>query len=134
VLSQPGRQIIGAADQAELAQCHSNGLCRAAAGFSFRQQLLAEAGVAQMIGGEIDQGHDFLAIEMGKPLPKDKENGLDQIGAWLQDPLGGISDVKLGQHRQREQADQRIKSRLLWTRLAVDLAQRFYGITVSSGR
>lgn len=70
----------GAAEKAELAQCDSSGLCRAAAGFSagfpLRQQFLAEAGVGQMIGGEIDQGHDFLASEMGKPLTKNRKNGL----------------------------------------------------------
>jgi len=68
---------------------------------AFFDQLPAEAGVAQMIGGEIDQGHDFLASEMGKPPPKDRDNNLEQVGPWLQDPLGGISDVGLGPHRQR---------------------------------
>ena len=66
-----------------------------------------------MIGGPIDQGHDFLAKEMGKPLPNDKENGLDQIGPWFQDPIGGAGDFGFGQHRQGEQAEQRIKPGLL---------------------
>jgi hypothetical protein len=35
-----------------------------------------------VIGGEIDQGHDFLASEKGKPLPKNRENGVEQIGSW----------------------------------------------------
>ena len=66
-----------------------------------------------MIGGEIDQGHDFLASEMGQPLSLDRENGLKQIGAWLQDLFGGAGDFGVGQHRQRQQAVQRIEARLL---------------------
>ena len=36
-----------------------------------------------VIGGEIDQGHDFLASEMGN-RPRDRENGFDQIGPHRQ--------------------------------------------------
>ncbi len=76
----------GAAATAELA----------AAGFAFRHPLLGETGVAQVIGGDVDQGHDFLASEMGKPLPQDSDNDLEQVGAGLQDPLSGIGDLQLG--------------------------------------
>jgi hypothetical protein len=81
----------GAAATVELAES-DNGFAFLSA---FRRSLPAEAGVAQVIGGEIDQGHDFFASEVGKPLPKKSENSLDQIGAWLQDLLGGLWDVGL---------------------------------------
>ena len=45
-----------------------------------------------MIGGEIDQGHDFLASEIGKPLPQDRGNGLEQIRSGLQDLVSGAGN------------------------------------------
>ena len=74
--------------------------------------ILGEPGVAQVIGGDVDQGHDFLASEMGKPLPQNRDNNLEQVGAGTQDLLGCIGDVGFRPHRQGEQANQRIKPRL----------------------
>ena len=63
--------------------------------------------------GPIDQGHDFLACEIGKPHPKNRKNGVEQIGPWPQDLIGGGLNLSLRSHRQRQQADQRIDPRLL---------------------
>ncbi len=111
----------GPAATAKQSEGDCSSLGGAAASFStsltllsaFFDQLLAEAGVAQVIGGEIDQGHDFLAGETGKPLPKNRENRVEQIGSWPEDLIGGPWNVGLGPHRQRQQVDQRIKPRLL---------------------
>jgi hypothetical protein len=107
----------GAAATVEQAVGDGSGLGGAATGFAlqsaFFDPILGETGVAQVIGGEIDQGHDFLASEMGKPTPQDRENGFDKIGPRFQDPIGGAADVGFGQHRQRQQAEQRIKPWLL---------------------
>ena len=115
----------GAAASVELAKGDGSGLggaatgfslgfaLQAAAGFALRHPILGETGVSQVIGGEIDQGHDFLASEMGKPLPQDRENDFDKIGPWFQDPIGGAGDFGSGQHRQYEQTEQRTKPGLL---------------------
>ncbi|MBD1194995.1 hypothetical protein [Vulcanococcus sp. Clear-D1] len=99
--------------QVEQAQGDSSGPGGAPASFACFDSLLGPTGVAQVIGGDVDQGHDFLVSEMGKPLPQDRDNDLEQVGAWLQDPISGIEDVGFGQHRQGEQTDQRIKPWLL---------------------
>lgn len=70
VLCKQGHQVGWSAD---IEQCNYYGK-----GFAFSEQLLAKADVAQMDGGEIDQGHDFPAGEMGKPLTKGRENCFDQ--------------------------------------------------------
>jgi len=44
-----------------------------------------------VIGGEIDQGQDFLASEMGKPLPQDRENALDQAEQRIKTQAAGRS-------------------------------------------
>jgi hypothetical protein len=126
VLGQPGRQISGAAEieqrvgkrlkllQRQGLDPGGGGLAEGAAatielaegdnGFAFGNQLLAKPGVAQVIGGELDQDHDFLAGEMGKSLTKDRENGFEQIGPWPQDLIRGAWDLQHGSHRQRQQA------------------------------
>jgi hypothetical protein len=92
-------------------------LCGATAGFALQtplcQKLLGETGVAQMVCGQADQGHDFLASEMGKPLPQDRDNGVEQIGSGLKDLPSGAWNVGLGQHRQGEHADQRMEAALV---------------------
>ena len=100
---------------------HCSSLGGAAASFAFLAPLqtaflnpiLGEPGMAQVVGGDVDQGHDFLASELGKPLPQNRDNNLEQVGAGSQDLLGGFWDLRFGQHWQGEQAHQRIKPRLL---------------------
>jgi hypothetical protein len=109
---------------------------------AFFDPILGEPGVAQVIGGEIDQGHDFLASEMGKPPPQDRENGLNQIRPWFQNPIGGAADFGFAQHRQREQAEQgsyrlRPSKISFWRRLVASCSQlgamnRFHSVQNTS--
>jgi hypothetical protein len=41
---------------------------------------------------------------MGKPLSRYRYNDLEQVEAWLKDLLGGLVDLRLGQHLEMKRA------------------------------
>ena len=66
---------------------------------------LAAARVWCLPSGKLRQpGHDVHASEMGKPLSRYRYNDLEQVEAWLKDLLGGLVDLRLGQHLEMKRA------------------------------
>jgi hypothetical protein len=80
---------------------------------AFLDQLLGSPGVTQLLGGNLDVHHHLLQGEVGVPLHQHRENRLSQIRTALQDLLAAPLQLRLMQHRQPEQIQQRIELVLL---------------------